>query len=267
MPLPAPTFLAAHGVLQFTNPASRDPGRDEIFIASVRTEFPNVLNRTFLPAETPAITPHLTLASTSSQLALSAVQADFEVRFYGDYLIDIEKGLEYVERKLGAALEGLHAAGLEVATIGLIATLHFSFKDLDESPTTHVLDTHLQLDIAEDDVQDAMARVAVKVRDTYFVTLTLSNYESRVLQRPIMPGMQLVRIRSWEGKLEDLGLELVVDINNNLEARTSSEEPRVSKQAIKAVASLLREVATSSGPAYADTGVISVRELEASSTR
>lgn len=49
-----------------------------------------------LPAEAPPQSPHLILGSSSSQLAISVAQADFEVRFYGDYLDDIARGLEYV---------------------------------------------------------------------------------------------------------------------------------------------------------------------------
>jgi hypothetical protein len=268
VPIPPSTFLAAHGVLQFVDPAPRDPARDELFIASVRQEFPNVLNRTFLPVETPAITPHLTLASKSAQLAVSSVQADFQVRFYGDYVTDIERGLEYVERKLDAVLRGLEAIDVPVGTIGLIATMHFSFSERDdESPALHVLRTHLRASVDESTVQDALARIAVRVRDTYFVTLTLSNYETRVQQQPLMPGLQFLRVRPWEGRLEDTGLELVLDINNNLEARVrGSTETRVTSEGIRAVARMLREIALSTGPGFVETGSLSVEDLTASST-
>jgi hypothetical protein len=268
VPLPAPTFLAAHGVLQLAQPLQRDPGWDETFIAAVRGQFPNTIGHTLLPADAPPITPHITLASTSSQLAVSAVQADFQVRFYGDYLSDIQRGLEYVERKLEAVLAGLDAAGSAVATIGLIATLHFSFKEMEgDEPAAHVLRTHLRIPVEFSEVQDALARVAMKVRDTYFVTLALSNYESRLLERPIMPGMSLMRIRPWEGRVEDTGLELVIDINNGLEARTSEADPVVTAEGVRAVAGLLREVATSSGPAFAETGRLSAEALTLSSAR
>lgn len=236
-----------------------------MFIAAVRQEFPNVINRTFLPIETPPTTPSLTLASTSSQLALSIVQADFEVRFYGDYLTDIERALEYVERKLDAALRGLASIDVPVGTVGLIGTLHFSLPEEDESPALHILRTHLRTSVDESSVQDALARVAVRVRDTYFVTLTVSNYELRVLEQPIMPGMQLIRMRPWEGRLDDAGLELVLDINNNLEARASGNETRVTAEGIRAVTRLLREIATSTGPTFAETGSISVVDLTTSS--
>jgi hypothetical protein len=267
VPFPAPTFLAAHGVLQLANPAQRDPARDEAFIAAVRNEFPNVINRTLLPLEAPVLAPHITLASTSSQLAVSSAQADFEVRFYGDYLADIQRGLEYVERKLDTVLSGFHATGNPVAMIGLIATLHFSFKEMEgDGPAAHVLRTHLRTQVEPSEVQDALARVALKLRDTYFVTLTLSNYESRVLERPLMPGLSVLRIRPWEGRVDDFGLELVIDINNNLEARASEADPVVTSDGVRAVVGVLREVATSSGPDFAETGKVSAETLTLSST-
>jgi hypothetical protein len=265
VPLPLPTLLAAHGLLSLRDLRPRDGGRDEAFIAAVRPEFPNVLNRVFLSADVPPNTPHLTLASTSSQLVVSSVQADFEVRFYGEYLDDINHGLEYVERKLTAVLAGFEAIDAPISQIGLVATLHFPFAGIEERPVDHILRTHLRATVDAADVQDAVARIAVKVRDTYFVNLTLSNYETRQLERPLLPGAQMLRIRPWEGRVEDTGLELVLDVNNNLEARTRQDDPVVTVDAVRAVSSLLREVATNTGPVFAETGEISMEQLTASS--
>jgi hypothetical protein len=239
----------------------QDAGRDEAFIAAVRSEFPNVLNRVALPPEAPPNAPHLTLASTSSQLAVSNVQADFEVRFYGDYLGDIGRALEYVERKLAVVFDAFDAP---VAIIGLIGTLNFSFAGREDRPVDHILRTHLRSPVDPAEVQDAVARIAVRLRDTYFLNLTLSNYERRSLERPLMPG-SVMRVRPWEGRIDDSGLELALDVNNNLEARTQQRDPEVTRDALRAVTGLLREVARESGPAFAETGELSTERLTASS--
>ena len=263
LPLPEPTLILVHGVLGLRDVVVADPGRDEAFIAAVRSEFANTLSRVSLPREAPPNTPHLTLASTSSQLAVSSIQADFEVRFYGEYIDDVSRGLEYVERKLTTVLSGFEAVGMAVATIGLIGTLHFSYAGREERPVDHILQRHLRTVVEPEQVQDAVARVAVRLRDTYFVNLTLSNYETRTLERPLMPG--LLRIRGWEGRVEDHGLELVLDVNNNLEGRTLGRDPEVTFDGVRAVTSLLRDVATTSGPTFAETGELSVERLTASS--
>jgi hypothetical protein len=254
------TFAMAHGVLQFPTLLPRDPGRDEVFIAAVASEFPNVISRQSLPAETPPVTPHLVLGSTSSQLAVSAVQADFEVRFYGEYSTDIERGLEYVERKLRAILAGFDALGAQPMMFGLIATFNFSFREREDvTPAQHILQTHLRTSVDPDDLQDALARVAVKLRDTYFVTLTASNYESRIVERPLMPG--LMQVRPWEGRVEDSGVQLVIDINNGLELRSSETVAAVTATGVGAVMRVLRELATASGPRFVESGEVSVEEL------
>lgn len=263
MPLPTPTLTRVHGVLGLRDVVVPDSARDETFIAAVRSEFANVLGRAALPPESDPSAPHMTLASTSSQLAVSRIQADFEVRFYGDYLEDIGRGLEYVERKLASVVSGFEAIGAAVSTIGLIGTLHFSYAGRQERPVDHILQTHLRTAVDPSEVQDAVARVAVRLRDTYFVNLTLSNYETRTLERPLMPG--LLRIRGWEGRVEDHGLELVLDINNNLEGRTLGRDPEVTHEAVRAVTRLLRDVATDSGPTFAETGEVSVERLTESS--
>lgn len=233
-------------------------------MAAVRHEFPNVLNRAALPPEAPPNTPHVVLASTSSQLALSALQADFQVRFYGDYLSDINRGVEYIERKLIAVFEGFGTIDAPVASIGVIGTLNFSFAGVEERPVDHILRTHLRSPVDAAEVQDAVARIAVGLRDTYFLNLTVSNYERRSLDRPIIPGT-MVRVRPWEGRIDDAGLELAIDINNNLEARSQQRDPEVTLDGLRAVTGLLRDIGTESGPAFADTGELSTERLTASS--
>lgn len=234
-------------------------------MASVRSQFPNVLNHVALPPEAPPNAPHLTLASTSAQLALSAVQADFQVRFYGELLTDVAGAIEYVEHKLAAVFAGFQALDAPIAQIGLIGTLNFSFADRDERPVDHILQTHLRTTVAADDVQDAVARVAVKLRDTYFLNLTLSNYESRSLERPILPGTTMMRVRPWEGRVTDTGLELAIDVNNNLEARTHQRDPQVTIDGLHAATGLLRNLATESGRTFAETGELSIEQLTESS--
>jgi hypothetical protein len=265
VPLPPPTLIAAHGVLGLRDYRVRDAGRDEALIAAVRSEFPNVLNRVSLPPEAPPNVPHLTLASTSSQLAVSAMQADFEVRFYGDYLDDVARGLEYVERKLAVVFGAFEAVDAPVSLIGLIGTLNFSFAGLEQRPVDHILSTHLRSSVDPAEVQDAVARIAVRLRDTYYVNLTISNYERRTLERPLMSG-GVMRVRPWEGRVDDAGLELAMDVNNNLEARAQERDPQVTRDALHAVISLLRDVATESGPKFAETGELSTERLTASST-
>src|SRR5438876_382247 len=83
------------------------------------------------------------------------------------------------------------------------------------------------------------ARVAVKLRDTYFLTMTVSNYESRIFERPILPGMNVLQVRAWEGRLDDFGVQLMIDINNNLEIRTQEQTPVVTEEGLGAVMRLL----------------------------
>jgi len=200
-------------------------------------------------------------------LAVSVAQADFQVGFYGDYLDDLPRGLDFVERKMKAVRAGYEAAGLSPATLGLIATFRFSGEDLaDTPPARHIQRNLLKADIdPEEALQDATAKVSLRVRDTYFVNLTLSNYEERRIERPLIPGMGAIRVRPWEGTVEGVGLELVLDINNNLEARTKREDPVVTDEGIHAVAELLRETGEKVGPEFAETGRVAVTALIASS--
>jgi hypothetical protein len=264
VPLPAPTLVAAQAVLGFAYP-SRDTRRDERFIQAASEAFPHVVNRVMLTPETGIQTPHLLLASTSSQLAVSALQADFQVRFYDEYIDDVERGIDYVRAKLATTLAAFEASGTEVASIGVIVTLHFKHEDGQPSPVEHLRDVHLRSDVRVEDLQDIVVRIALRLRDIYYLNITISNYETRALERPVTPAMPMVRIRPWEGRVEESGLEMALDMNNVLEARTQQADPRVTSVALDSVANVLRGVATSHGPRFLETGEISVGEIVESS--
>lgn len=190
------------------------------------------------------------------------MQADFEVRFYGDYMSDVEKALEYVGRKLESIRQGLEAIDQTPTTIGVIATVHYSFKELDEGPAAHILRTHLRSDVDPELVQDAIARIALRVRDTYFVNLSVSNYEARVWQRPVFPGVnQTFAVKPWEGELQDVGVELGVDINNSLEGRVRGADAEVTEQGVRAVLAMLGRVATDAGSDFVGTGNVNLNQL------
>ena len=268
MPLPTPRLVRAQAVLALPVPTPPDQEREKRFIGAVKGEFPNVLTHQLLPSDAPPQAPRLVLASSSAQVAVSAAQADFQVAFYGDYLDDFGRGLEFVERKLMSIRSGFEAADSTPTTVGLIATFQFRADDIEGlSPALHIQRNLLRVQIDSDDMlQDAVAKVAVRVRDTYFVNLTLSNYEERRLERPVMPGMGPIRVRLWEGRVESVGLELMLDINNNLEAQVKRDDPVVTDEGIRAVARLLRETGESVGPQFAETGRVSVEALAAGST-
>ncbi len=82
-----------------------------------------------------------------------------------------------------------------------------------------------------------------------------------------MPGTTEIRIRPWEGRIDDTGLELTLDINNNLEARVKEADPEVTSEGVGSVVSLLREIATEVGPDFAETGGLSLERLEAAGSR
>ncbi len=255
----------AHGVIGLADAVGMDPARDQRLIQALRPEFPNVINHQLPPAGLPVLAPHLVLASSSSQLAISLGQADFEVRFYGDYLNDLDKGLEYVERKLQAVRAGFAAVDLVPSSVGLIATLHFSCAEIDgASPAEHIQTTLLRTNVGSDVLQDALARVGIRIRDTYYATLTVANFESRTIQRPMIPGLP-ARVKPWEGQVNDQGIELAIDINNNLESKVRREDAQVTDAGIGAVMHMTRELATNAGPDFAETGELALDAIIASS--
>lgn len=259
MDLPGPRIVSAHGVLGLPRVLPASPELDEQLVAALRGAFPNVvLRQPPLMGGPPTEGPRLVLTSTSSQLGISAAQADFEVRFYGDFETDPERALGYVSTKLEAIRAALQVVGLTPASIGCVLLAQFSFADLGVSPVEHILATHLRLEIDPNVLEDTIARIGVKVRDKYFVSLRVANFETRVIQRPVMAGnlQQQVLVKPWEGQQQDYGIGLTIDINNTLEMKTLRDDPDVTDAGVRAVIGLTARCLTTAGPEFVRDGTL-----------
>lgn len=265
MELPAARFVSGHGVLVLHEPLPAQAEFDESLIAALRSEFPSVVSRQPPLFGMPPNVPRLVLASSSSQLLITMAQADFEVRFYGEYPADPARCLTYLAHKLEAIRAALESLEASTATIGLVIAVQFSFKDLELSPVEHIQSTHLRIGTPPDSLQDALARVAVKVQDKYFVNLTISNYETRTSMRPAIPGV-FIRLRPWDTELTDSGIELTLDVNNVLEGRALGRDPTVTRAGIDAVIELAKNVILVSGPRLIERGELLVADVASDRT-
>jgi hypothetical protein len=216
-----------------------------------------------LPPEAPAAIPYLVLQSStgSSRVAMSPVGAEFDVRFYGDFSADRSQCFEYLRGKLGAAMSGWTALELQPAFFGLVVVANFSFADMNELPGEFLVSRHTRYEVAPEDLQDAVIRVSARVEDAYFLTLTLSNYETKTIERPVFPGMASVNVKPWEGDVAETGLQLTVDVNNRLTAITRQEDPTVDWEVVDQVVTLVERVAASAAGTFVETGTLNLEEL------
>jgi hypothetical protein len=261
MPLAEPKFILARGVFELPVAAARTPDQDDRLIQALSDEFPSVAARQMLPAGLPSSLPYLALQSTASRLAISAVGSELETRFYGEYEEDAERCIEYLRRKCDAILRGWAAVDVTPSFVGLVLTLNFSFTEQDTSPAQFIAEHHLRQQIDPAALQDAMARISVRVDDTYFVTLAIANYELRTHERPVFSGQQLVQVRPWEGTVDDRGIELTIDINNRLALLNREGDFAVDEPALQAVFDLMNRAITSVPEEFVDTASLDVASL------
>lgn len=255
MELPEPQVVAARGVLAFGEP-QQSPERDEDFIRAVQGEFPTLLARQLLPPGAPPNLARVDLASSSSRLTLSAIQAEFAVEFYGQHRERPPVALTYIKQKMEAVLGGLLSAGAKPAIVGLIATIHYSLGDHEPTAVVgEIIDRHLngRQDVAT--TQDVSVRVAVRVADTHYASFGVGNYEVRGLNRPMMPGVPLV-VNSWDTSVQDQGIELTVDINNRLTSATRGEVSAVGVDEMAATYGLFERATLGAGPGYVESGIV-----------
>jgi hypothetical protein len=98
-----------------------------------------------------------------------------------------------------------------------VLTLNLPFGDEEaSSPSQFIAEHHFRQEVDPNFLQDAAARISVRLNDTHFMSLAISNYETRTYQRPVFSGQALLQVRPWEGTVEARGIELTIDINNKL---------------------------------------------------
>jgi hypothetical protein len=261
VPLPEPVLTAARAVFNLPEPIQRRPDQDEIFIAAVREEFPTVAARQYLPPETPMVVPHLVVQSTASRAAVSAVGCEFETRFYGEYREDRERCFDYLRRKLRALLAGWEAVGSRPSFFGLILNGNVSFTNEEMTPAQYIIDHHLRSDADPDLVQDAVVKIALRHAERFFVTVQLANYEIKDVERPMFPGQQIIQVRPWEGRIQDVGIEISVDVNNRLESIVREHDPEVGEEDLLTITHLVERVMTRARASFIETGTLNIDEL------
>jgi hypothetical protein len=257
--LPPLNVITAQAVIGLPRALPGTPGVDEHLVAALRPSFANVVHREAPILGAPPQGARLVLTSTSSQLVISDAQADFQVRFYGDFPADPERCLAYAHTKVEAIRLAFAALDLRPITFGVVLQSQFSFRDLTVKPTEHILATHLRLEVDPHVVKDTVARVAVEVRDRYYVLFRVADYETRTFQRAIMPGdvSTTVIVRPWEGTVEDYGVSLTVDVNNTPEAQAGGNTAEITEHGVSAVFDLARYSMVAAGPEFVRSGKIS----------
>ena len=251
MPASPGEFQSARAILGFSRVVPRRHELDDAFTQAVAAQFPIVASHQLVPAEAPLQLPHLVLQSTASRVAISAVGAEFETRFYGDFVRDYPQCRSYVRDKLVALLSAFRVTfAVDVSFLGIVLTETFSYT-ASERPPIHLLRHHLRDGLApEATVQDVLLRVIVREADKYFISVSLSNYETKILERPVFAG-QAVQVKPWEGEVSDRGITVEVDVNNRLDAMMTRNDPTVDVEELDRILTVVSDTVTWS-PNYID---------------
>jgi hypothetical protein len=260
MPLPPLKYTAAHGVLNL--PVDKPTLRTE----DVKSRLGQSLQGLYqgraeqaLPPEAPEEVPFLILPGRSSQIVFSQLQADIELEFHDHYETRGELCKTLVAERMERLLRAWGAVGGEPVWQGLVITLRAS-TDLAAS---HIFETHLRPDENSEGLHDAKVQLGLRLRDRYFVNLTIGQYEHRTITREVTgPGGPLGPIRPWEGEVTDRGLEVTVDINNRYGALVEKKHTVVDAEQMQAMNDLAWQIVEQVAKPYATDGVLNASAIE-----
>jgi hypothetical protein len=261
MALSDPKFVVARGVMELPGVSARTPAQDDVLIEALKGAFPDVAARQMLPAGLPTAIPYLALQSTASRLAISAVGSELETRFYGEFETDAARCLDYFTAKLIATLRGWAALDLEPSFLGVLVTINFPFDEAAPGPAEFIAAHHLRQEIEASSLQDAQARIAIRLEDTHFLSLQLSNYELRSYERPVFAGQRLLQVRPWEGEVDERGVELTIDINDKLALMTRDGNYTITEDELTRTMSLMRRAVELVPEQFVDRAAFNVSAL------
>jgi hypothetical protein len=239
---------------------------DQRFIDAARGEFPTLVARQDPPAGAPASLPHLALQSTTAQLAVSSVRSDLQKQFYGEFAADFDQALGYLSRKLHVILAAWRAAGAVPSFLGAVLQVQFPFTGEGPTPTGHLLSTFLRTEVDAAAVQDAQVRISFKLADRYFLSLQPSNYESKLLERPLLPGPATLEVKPWEGVVNEVGVVLTIDINDRLRSINARADVPVEDDDLDDMLRVAKRTADASDE-FIRTGALSVEALLTQETK
>ncbi|MCK9250030.1 MAG: hypothetical protein M0P31_13785 [Solirubrobacteraceae bacterium] len=251
---------AARIVLEYPGGA-RDSGKDERFIEAVRGTFPHQLQRQLLPTDAPPNLVHLALASTASQVSVSATAVELNVQFFGDFRAGQVKALAYLREKAQALFAGASSTYGTPVSIGIVKNISFETRLDDESSATALLaDHHVRYGVPAHMVQEGGTRVALKVPPRHFVTLGAEVYEIRNMDRPLIPGVP-VTLYPWQANVAERGIEVSVDVNSRYASYLARDLVVADGETLESTFRLLEFIASDVAPQFAGQGTIDYKRV------
>jgi hypothetical protein len=189
----------------------------------------------------------------------SQLQADIELQFHDHYETRGELCKTLVAERMERLLRAWGTVGAEPVWQGLVITLRAST----DAAASHIFETQLQVDEDTDGLHDAKVQLGLRLRDKYFVNLTVGGYEHRTITREVTgAGGPLGPIRPWEGEVTEQGLALTVDINNRYGALVEKRHTVVDAEQIQAMNDLAWQIVEQVAKPYATEGVLNAAAIE-----
>jgi len=265
MPFPPLKIESAHGVIgvQLDEPQPRTAAASQALAAALSADFPASMQELPVQPDAPAEMPHLVLQSKSAHVLFSRVQADFEARFFGGHERNPEQCREFVGEKMSALLAAWTSGGAQPVMTGMIVTLHFVTPDDSEVPAVqHLLETHLNPHMNSDSVNEGKISLGLRLHDHYYLTLGISTYEGRQVNRVFGPGIGAAVIRPWDAEVVEEGIEVTVDVNDRLRALVQKKHTRVDRDEVLQVNNLAWDIVKRIAIPLASEGILDISTLQ-----
>ena len=177
-----------------------------------------------IPDEFAAEAPRIILNSKNghSQVSFSQISVDFTVNFDSDFKNDFDLTKEYILKRIDILKRLLREIDISNYYFGGI-TYNVHLDTQGSSNTGYIKKILGNSAEKENNIYEAMQKIAVVVEDKYFINQQISTYKEYQRNGNVIPNL----INFLNSKLVEEGVNLSLDINNRYEYLYTGKETNI----------------------------------------
>lgn len=196
-------------------------------IQQLRTKIESRVAQLNVPDDAPPELPRMVLQTKGFVLNLCQNRFQFVASPPDHSSSNVNESLDYLRKLISGVLTSLYESGVEYSWSGLVVTIHFPRDPEDVSSALQacapLLSSLTQLDWDPSTLSSFEMKVGRR-EGSFFHTFAISGYEGRRWTVSKQAAMQGVELDPSKGVLEDVGIRILVDVNNKPYQETHTAE-------------------------------------------
>ncbi|MFH1778378.1 MAG: hypothetical protein ABH952_12645 [Candidatus Omnitrophota bacterium] len=192
-----------------------------------------------IPDQVDAEMPRFTFISNKfhSLINVSQISASINIKYTDAYLKDYDKCEEYLKERIGIMFPAIEEITGNIKYCGLLTKVNYIVMDIEEKELIkYICDKFVSKNNYSTDVKDINLRYTVNKNEKYFINFNISNNKNYISDKPVSGPISVSDM-----KLENLGLQIILDINDR-HAFNKDGTHKTTESEIKEIISMTKDI-------------------------